>query len=74
MISALLLIINNVMVFLTFLGSKVLAGLFGDVTVKSRPLHRTVAGPGSCSCLRAGAAVQTAHLAAQVHIVLHTKK
>lgn len=62
-------VLTNIFHFETFNGSKVLAGHAGDITVKSHEPHLTVTGPGGC-CLRAGAAVVTAHLAAQVHIVL----
>lgn len=55
---------------LTIPGSKVLAGHVGNVTIQSCPSHLTVAGPGG-RCLRARATIVTAHLAAQVHKVLH---
>lgn len=56
--------------FHTIPGSVVLAGHVGDVTVDACPSHCAVAGPGGRRCLRAGAAVVTAYLGAQVHIVL----
>lgn len=59
--------------FLTLSSSKVLAGHVGDVTVKSRPSHFTVANPGGF-CLRTGAAIVTADLAAHVYKVLREER
>lgn len=59
----------DILLFQTISSSKILTGHVGNITVKASPAHGAVAGPGGRR-LRAGAAVVTPDLAAQVYKIL----
>lgn len=65
-------VLTYILHFQTVSGSKVLTGHIGNITVKSGPPHSTVASPGG-SCLRAGPAILTTDLTAEVFKILAVK-
>lgn len=62
-------ILAYILPFQTISARKVFTGHVGNITVKSGPPYRAVAGPGG-SCLRAGPAIVATDLAAQVYKIL----
>lgn len=65
-------VLANILHFQTISGGKVLTGHVGDITIKSGPPHGTVASPGG-GRLRAGPAVLTTDLTAEVFKILAVK-